>query len=141
MQIYPVNAAAGTANEQASPAAPKSLGQDDFLKLLSVQMQAQDPMNPMKDTEFVAQMASFTSLEQMKSLTASFNSFISQQHLTDAQSYLGKTVTAFDPDAGLVTGQVSGISVVDGSPRLMIGDATFDPSTISMIHGAPAATP
>ena len=45
------------------------LGADDFMKLLTTQLTSQDPMNPMKDTEFISQMANFTSLEQMRTLS------------------------------------------------------------------------
>src|SRR4051812_18749567 len=138
MQIYPVTPTSGSSAEAPATAGKKALGQEDFLKLLSVQMQAQDPMNPMKDTEFVAQMASFTSLEQMKSLSSSFSTFISQQKTADAQSYIGKTVTVADSHAGLVTGTVSGVSIIDGAPQLMVGDRVYDPSAVTMIHGASA---
>jgi flagellar basal-body rod modification protein FlgD len=139
MQINSTNSTIGSAYGQEAVAATgmKTLGQNDFLKLLSVQMQAQDPMNPMADTEFISQMANFTSLEQMKNLTASFEAFISQQNVVGAQSYLGKTVTVLDPQAGLVTGPVSGITFEEGQPRLVVGEKTYDPALVSTIH-APA---
>jgi len=90
----------------------------------------------MADTEFISQMANFTSLEQMKNLTASFESFISQQRSVDAQTYLGKTVTLLDSQLGLVTGTVSGVTFEDGLPRLMVSGKTYDPALITTIHAS-----
>lgn len=53
-----------------------ALGKDDFLKLLLTQLQNQDPSNPMDNTEFIAQMATFSSLEQMMNMGAQMEEII-----------------------------------------------------------------
>ena len=80
----------------------KTLGQDDFLKLLTMQMQNQDPMNPQTNTDFVAQMAQFTSLEQSRSMTSSLQSIQARQDVQTAVQLLGKPVQLADGTMGVV---------------------------------------
>ena len=86
------------------------LGKDDFLKLLITQLQNQDPTDPMENQEFIAQMAQFSSLEQMTNMSTSFAkmaSFISSQ---EAASTLGKTVE-------LNVGDTTTTGIVEGATR------------------------
>jgi flagellar basal-body rod modification protein FlgD len=118
----------------------KTLGQEDFLKLLAVQMQAQDPLQPMQDTEFISQMATFTSLQQMTDLNTSFSSFATQQGSVDATTYLGKTVTLTDPNAGPVTGLVTGVNYATGTPQIIVDGNSYDTTTITSIQSSPTTT-
>ena len=61
------------ANTVNGRTASQQLGKDDFLKLLITQLSNQDPTNPMEDTQFIAQMAQFSSLEQITNMNESFN--------------------------------------------------------------------
>lgn len=73
------------------------LGKDAFLKLLVTQLQNQDPLNPLDDKEFIAQLAQFSSLEQMTNISegiASLTEKTAQQDMLSAVSYIGKEVTA-----------------------------------------------
>ncbi len=81
----------------------KELGKDDFLKLLLTQLSHQDPTNPVQDKDFIAQMAQFSSLEQMKNISSGIQRMESKQ----SYSVVGKMVSG--PD--LVTGEdVTGIA-------------------------------
>jgi len=117
----------------------KSLGADDFMKILMTQLTAQDPMNPMKDTEFIAQMANFSSLEQMRGLSQSFTAYSSSQQMATAPLYLGCEVTVKDPSAasGEIKGKVESVSVQNGAPLLLINGKTYDPKLITNISLPP----
>jgi len=112
----------------------KVLGQQDFLTLLAKQFQTQDPMKPMDDTAFIAQMAQFTSLQQMSDMSKS------QQMLTSA-GYLGRNVTVQDPASGEnTTGLVSAIDNSGSSPALVINGTSYPLSYVKRIEpSTPAA--
>lgn len=73
------------------------LGQDEFLQLFVAQLENQDPLDPMDDSESIAQMAEFSSLEQLTNINSQISSLIDSintQSLNTAVSYIGKSVTA-----------------------------------------------
>jgi flagellar basal-body rod modification protein FlgD len=117
-----------------------SLDSQDFMKLLAVQFQHQDPMKPMEDTAFIAQMAQFTSLEQSNSLVQQITQLNARQDVVAANSYLGHQVTLSDGKGGIVTGLVSGVEMVGSSPRLVVGDYTYPLSAVLLVEPAPVAT-
>ena len=87
--------------KQETAKAGDSLGKDDFLRMLTAQLQYQNPLDPMNDQEFVAQMAQFSSLEQLQNMNATmtqnsqWNMLLSQTiNNTMATSLIGRTVTA-----------------------------------------------
>ena len=89
-----VQGAAGS----SAPAQPASqaLGKDDFLRLLVAQLQNQDPLNPMDNSQFVAQTAQFSSLEQMQNMNKTLERLAAQAGgggTASASALLGKTVT------------------------------------------------
>ncbi|GMN98537.1 flagellar hook assembly protein FlgD [Parageobacillus thermoglucosidasius] len=71
------------------------LGKDDFLKILLVQLQNQDPLSPMEDKEFIAQMANFSTLEQMINISSMFERLMQTQNnqaLLRYSEWIGKNV-------------------------------------------------
>lgn len=86
-----------TASSNATSSSTKSLGKDDFMKLLLAQMKNQDPLKPMDGTDFAAQLAQFTSLEQLSNLNTELKTQnVNQMTVGYAQSasMIGKQVTA-----------------------------------------------
>lgn len=96
-----------TSNVQKASSKTNEMGKDQFLSILVAQLQNQDPMNPMNDTEFIAQMAQFTSVEQLMNMSGELA--LIRQNIGTASSLIGKTVTwnQFDSNGKVV--QMSGV--------------------------------
>ena len=119
------NPAAGT--QAAKSGTNSAMGKDQFLKLFVAQLQHQDPMNPMQDSDFMGQMASFSTLEQVSNLAT-------ENARSNAISLLGRTVTYKDKDGAEHTGAVEKVSTKDGKPSLTVGGTEgVDPSSISQV--------
>lgn len=72
------------------------LGQNEFIKILMTQLQHQDPLSPMDDTEFIAQMAQFSTLEQMMQMSSSIDMLVQNQLVSPVIQYshmIGKDVS------------------------------------------------
>lgn len=108
------------------------LDKDDFLKILITQLQHQDPTNPMQDKEFIAQMAQFSSLEQMTNMASSFGKLSSVLNSSEAQSLLGRNVEVLDGDKAIY-GKVS--QVVRGEfPLVMVDGSFYDLEQVSKVE-------
>lgn len=108
---------ASASTSKARESKGDNLGKDDFLKLLVTQLQYQDPLNPMDDTDFIAQTAQFTALEQMQNL---YNATV----LGQATNFIGKDVQAIDIDGVEVAGTVTGAKVSDGKTTMVVAFST-----------------
>ncbi|WPM06019.1 flagellar hook assembly protein FlgD [Borreliella sinica] len=86
-----------------------NLGKDDFLKLLITQLRYQDPTNPMKDKEFISQMAQFSALEQMTNMSKSFEKLSSSLGIRKDLDLLGKIIEFQHSDGEIVKGRVTNI--------------------------------
>lgn len=119
--IYTTNStqsAASSGNDKTNNRTNKTneLGKDDFLKLLITQLRYQDPMEPMEDKDFIAQMAQFTSLEQMKNLNTSMQ-------MSQASGLIGKVVS-WAQGGQLYYGMVNSVQIVNGEARLVLDENT-----------------
>lgn len=103
----------------------KTLGQDEFMRLLAVQFQMQDPMKPMADTAFIAQSAQFAALEQSTQLGKHVAELRAEQQRATANSYLGHQVMLDAGGGEILAGTVSAVLTQDGEPRLVVGERDF----------------
>jgi flagellar basal-body rod modification protein FlgD len=132
--LSPSNSSAPAAGAATPRATQKVLGQNDFLKLLATQFQTQDPMKPMEDTAFIAQMAQFTALEQSGALAQTMTAIRTDQQRATANSYLGHRVLV-DAGQGLtVSGDVAAIDTGGAEPRLVIDGSPYPISAVLRVE-------
>lgn len=111
---------------------------DDFLQLLTSQITNQDPLEPMKDTEFISQMANIASLEQMEQFSQGFSKFADSHHAMLAQGYLGREVTVLDNDEE-ITGVVESVNTSnDGDLEVIVNGSAFSPNSITQVRITPS---
>jgi flagellar basal-body rod modification protein FlgD len=91
------------------------LGKNDFLKLLLAQLSNQDPLKPLEDKEFIAQLAQFNSLEQMQQMNTHLIDLLAGMSLAEGSNMLGKFV-----EAGSVSGVVNAVNMVDGKAQITL---------------------
>ncbi|BFT73070.1 flagellar hook capping FlgD N-terminal domain-containing protein [Paenibacillus sp. P36] len=84
-----------------------TLGKDDFLKILITQLQNQDPTQPLQDKEFIAQMAQFTSVEQLTNMAGEMK--LMRQSLGFVSGLIGKSITWDETDSTGATVENSGV--------------------------------
>jgi flagellar basal-body rod modification protein FlgD len=111
----------------------QGLGKEDFLKMLIVELQNQDPTNPVDSKEMLAQLAQYSSLEQMTNLSSSVAALVSQQNATTAISMIGKTVSFIDPSGNVAAGTVDQVSMLDGTPKLLVNGQAVDLGSIMTV--------
>ena len=97
----------------------KSLGQKHFLRLFVEQLKHQDPMNPVKDKDFIAQMATFSSLEHLNNMGKTMSGLQNAVGGQTAVSYIGRHITA-RVDEKSVSGEVSRVRFEKGEQKLYV---------------------
>jgi len=118
----------------ASAATGKSMGKEDFLRLFTTQLKNQDPLKPMESTEFTAQLAQFSSLEQLFNLNDGIQKMLTvQDSMSNGMTagFIGKTVVAQDGVSGKVVGVEFGNS---GASLVLSGGQKYPIGQISQIY-------
>lgn len=109
----------------------RTLGQDDFFKLIAAQFSYQDPLNPQKDTDFIAQMAQFNTLEQTRLMQSDISGLRSQFQGSQANLLLGQYVQLNDPATNHdIEGLVTEVRFNNGSPQVVVGEVPYDLSRV-----------
>jgi flagellar basal-body rod modification protein FlgD len=112
-----------------------ALGKDDFLKILITQLKYQDPSQPLQDKEFIAQMAQFTSVEQLSNMASEMK--LLRQSLGITSDLIGKTVSWQGKDSSgnsvEKTGKVDSITFKDGNQFINVNGETITVNQLTKI--------
>ena len=125
MSVTGVNGVGSSAT--TTSAAKANVDYQSFLKLLVAEMKNQDPTQPMDSTQYIAQLASFSQVEQSIQVNSKLDSLLQLSQLTQAGSIIGKTVTSADDSVSGVVNSVTLtseglVAVLDTGDKLLIGD-------------------
>lgn len=104
---------------QAADLQSSTLGQEQFLKILLAQLKFQDPLKPMDNQQFLAQMAQFSALAQTSQLNDRVDTLLTIQSATQSVGLIGKTVQV-DTTSGAQVGTVGSLTFSDGQPNLTV---------------------
>ena len=108
-----------SATTAATATSSQTLTEADFLNLLVTQMSSQDPLNPESDTDFAAQLAQFSSLQETQTMTTNLQTI-------QATGLIGQTVTATpSTGSGSVSGVVTAVQISSGTPEIIINVTSY----------------
>jgi flagellar basal-body rod modification protein FlgD len=118
MTIPPTTASGATT---AAPASNLNLSTDQFLKLLTTQLQYQDPSNPISSQDFLSQLAQFSTLSGVQTLNTNSSNMLMLQQMTQGANLIGRTVSYQAPNTkGPQQGIVTSINVQNGALNLVV---------------------
>lgn len=116
---------AGTTAPDKGRSFGSDLGQEDFIKLLTVELSSQDPLDPKKDSEFISQIMQISSLEQTRATQEDIAAMRLEQRLLQANSMLGQEVN-LDTANGNIKGEVTEVRLDNGIPKLVVSGEHYD---------------
>lgn len=129
-----VTATSSTTSSSTSSIAGSDLGKDEFFKLLLTQLQYQDPLNPMENAEFIAQLAQFSTLEKMQSLDSNIALMLEMDQIGQANRMIGKEIEAsIEGSEEMIKGTISSAKMVDGKVILSVGEKNVNLTDIVSI--------
>jgi len=118
-----MSAIPGTGNSGSSSSAVKSdayndLQMEDFLKLMIAELQNQDPLNPMDNSELLGQIGQMREITATDKMTDTLDTVLLGQNISSATNLIGAEIDAISDDQQKITGVVERVSVADGQPKL-----------------------
>ena len=124
----------GTSGAQATGYdAFQNLNLQDFIALLVTELQQQDPMEPMKNSEILQQVSQIRQIESDQKLGDTMDSVILGQNVATASSLIDRQVLGMDDSGNPVVGTVKKVSIEDGAVKVYVGDTSVDLKNVAQI--------
>jgi len=136
-----VGAIGGSVGSGVSGIQNVGLQESDFIHLFLTQLTFQDPLQPVDNAQFLAQLAQFTSIEQNQVISDNLSGLLNIEGSNQALSLLGRTVE-FSQNGNTVTGKVSTVQYSNGSPTLTVTESdgtilqSVDPTQVTLVQGS-----
>ncbi len=124
MSVNAVSSTTAASGAELSVAGRNLVDYNSFLKLLVAQAQNQDPTNPTDSTQYLSQLASFSSVEQMTQTNAKLDTLLAASRLTQADGLIGRTITSAD---GYSAGVVSSVTISSSGVFATLDDGSVVP--------------
>ena len=142
-QVNNVSSTSSSNSSVGSSRSLQNLGMDEFLKLMIAELQNQDPMNPMENSEMLQQLGEMRSITATDSLTTTLDAVLLGQNLTTASGLIGKEVSALTDAGDSINGQVDRVTVAaeegkTAAVKVHIGSTTVSLNNIREILPAGA---
>ena len=136
MNVSSITATSGAESSSVSVFTDPSLGlgKDAFMKMLLVQIRNQNPLDPMGNTEFIAQLAQFSSLEAMQNLQKTMTEQAAVSNLSAGAALIGREIKIYGPDGDDLFGTVDGIEQIDGKVFLRVGETLVKMSEVLEVN-------
>lgn len=128
------SSSSASSSSSSSSASTPMLNQQQFLQLLTAQLKAQDPMNPVSATDFTSQLAQLNTVSGLQQLNSNIQQMLQLQQLSQGAALMGKTVSYITSGASTSgQGVVKAVSVQNGQMQVQVGNQQVPISQISGI--------
>ncbi len=124
-----LSASSSSSSSSSTIAGSEELGRDEFLTLLVTQLKYQDPLNPTDNSEFISQLAQFSSLQEIRNLSEATRQASELSVASSAAGLIGRPVAGevVNTETGkteTVSGTVAGVAMKNGVPTLVLTDGS-----------------
>jgi flagellar basal-body rod modification protein FlgD len=136
--IDQITSASSTPTPASTSGIGNTLDSNAFLKLLVAQMKNQDPDKPADPTQFLAETAQFTAVQEMEKLATDNAKLLSVSQTQTAATLVGRSISWADANGADQTGVVTAVTIAGGVPTLEVGQNSVALDAVKRV--APAAT-